>query len=240
MCGISGFHSVKDSEARFKLVSALGREIDQRGYAMAGFVASTEEDDLIFSRKQGSWKAASDEFLMSAAHGDMCMMHSRAPGFGAPVTDAHPFPIVRDDEVVLWGAHNGNFNEAWTCAKEHNRPCTVDSQELFELIADKDWDLLNSYNGWGIAEWVTADNIREVKLSRLSQYSDLVAVSLNEGGTVWASTWQILKDGLRAANLTVKDQYIINDVGRVYVVNEKGLFPTENNRVRFGQHHGWD
>src|SRR5271169_2173394 len=113
MCGIFGFHSVENSEARFKLATELGRGADTRGNAMAGFIGSTKEGDLIFSRKQGSWRDASDEFLMSAAHGDMCMAHSRAPGYGAPVSDAHPFPIARNDQVVLWGAHNGNFNEAW-------------------------------------------------------------------------------------------------------------------------------
>lgn len=231
MCGISGYVGLKNSEARFKLVAALGKGIDMRGQAMAGYVSSTE-DNLIHARRQGSWSSADDEFIIRAAHGDMCMMHSRAPGYNHPVTNAHPFPIIRNDEVVLYGAHNGSLNEAFDSAKAHNRNMTVDSMELFELLADDEIETLNKYHGWGVIEWVLASNTSEVRLSRLTNNSDLVAVEVEGGGTVWASTWHILRNALEAAGLNVRAQYQINEIGRVYVVDKDGLHPSDQTNVR--------
>jgi glutamine phosphoribosylpyrophosphate amidotransferase len=231
MCGIAGYVNIKNTEARFKLVTALGRGIDMRGQAMAGYVSSTK-DDLIHARKQGSWSSADDEFILRAAHGDLCMMHSRAPGYGHPITNAHPFPIVRNDEVVLYGAHNGSLNEAAESARIHNREMTVDSKELFELLADGEFDTMNKYHGWGVIEWILASNTHEVRLSRLTQHSDVVAVEVEGGGTVWASTWNILRAALNAAGLEVRSQYQVNDVGRVYAINKDGLFPLEQTNAR--------
>jgi len=231
MCGLSGFVNIQNSEARFKLISSLGRGIDTRGQAMAGFISSNKENDFFFSRKKGSWSSANDDFIMAAAHGSLCMMHSRAPGYTSPITDAHPFPIVRNGETVLWGSHNGSLDNAWKSAEKHSRKITVDSMELFELIADKEYDTLHKSSGWGVVEWIEASNKNEVKLSRLTQHSELVAVSIKGRGTVWASTWAILKQGLAATELEIEDQYSVNDIGRVYIVNEDGLFPTDNTNV---------
>ena len=233
MCGLGGYVFSKniDSEKRFKLVTAMGKGIDMRGQAMAGYVSSTDED-LIHARKQGSWSSADDEFILRAAHGDLCMMHSRAPGYGHPIDYAHPFPIVRNDEVVLYGAHNGSLNEALASAKAHNREMTVDSKELFELLADGEYDTLNKYHGWGVIEWVATSNIHEVRLARITNNSDLVAVEVKGGGTVWASTWHILRNALEAAGLEVISQYQVNDIGRVYIVDKDGLRPSDQTNVR--------
>ena len=231
MCGIGGYIGIKDTEKRFKLVAAMGKGIDTRGQAMAGYISSTK-DDLIHARRQGSWSSADDEFVMRAAHGDLCLMHSRAPGYGHPIDNAHPFPIVRNDKVVLWGAHNGSLHEALASAKAHNREMTVDSKELFELLADNEISTLNNYHGWGVIEWVVASNTHEVRLSKLTSNSDLVAVEIEGGGTVWASTLHILRNACDAAGLEVTAQYQLNEIGRVYVVDKDGLHPSDQTNVR--------
>jgi len=231
MCGISGFTGVKNLNTRVKLIKGFGPSIDRRGYAAAGFVTSNEAGEITFQRKVLGWTRADEEFILAAASGDMCMMHSRGPWTSVD-TDAHPFPVSRDGKIVLWGAHNGELDQAWESARHHNRDITVDSMELFELIADAQYNQLNTMYGWGVAEWVEASSPRQVKLACISDYADLVAVSLVGGGAAWASTMDILKIGLTNAGLSIKEHYpILGNTGRVFVANEEGIFPTEDTRV---------
>ena len=232
MCGLAGMALIYNANDRYNMLASLGYGIDTRGNNAAGYVSYRYDGDMTFSRKRGSWRSANKEFMDGAANGDMCFMHSRAPGYNDPVTDAHPFPITRNGKVVLIGAHNGNINDAWESAKAHGRKITVDSMELFELIADRDLDSLHNLHGWGIAEWVETDKPREIRLARLSENAELVAAELTNGGFAWASTWHILSSALQFSNLKVKKQIDVSEIGRVYLVSDKGIHPTDETGIR--------
>lgn len=239
MCGLSGFAGIKEKATRIALIRALGPRIDSRGRAGCGFVSLTEDGEVVVGRKHRGYAEADDNFVELNATGDMCLMHTRAPGHdGMPITDIHPFEVVRDDKTVMWGAHNGGFDNAWESARVRGRECTVDSQELFQLLADDQIEVLNNYNGWGVIEWVDTAKPREINLAKVCAYGELIAVELEQGGFVWASTPRILGLSLKECGLEVKEVIQFEEPGRVYVAREDGIFPTDKTGVQFSKAFG--
>jgi predicted glutamine amidotransferase len=235
MCGLAFLAGIENADQRHVLIRHLGRLIDSRGDAMAGFVGTDKKGTIVYHRKRGDWSSASDQFYSDAASADTLVMHSRAPGHNHPVENAHPFQIERGGKTVLYGVHNGSLNEAFDIAKRHNRKIAVDSHELFNLIADQAWDELNLATGWGVALWIATDNLQEIKAARLSHNSDLALVSVKGGGYVGASTLYILKTALSAAGLEVEKNFDkeIREVGRVVLISDSGLKLSDNRHVAF-------
>lgn len=248
MCGLAGFAGIKDYKTRLVLTTALTvKGIESRGGHAAGYVAITEKHGIRYGRKVGPWSKARTRFLKSAASGDMCLMHSRYATCGKKdVTSAHPFAIHRKGKVVLWGAHNGMIPDAWDCAKAHNRVCNVDSQEVFELIADGEYETIQKLMGYGVLTWVEANDPTCIKLVRLSKNSDMEIVSVKGGGIVWASTWKILSEALKAAGLEGEYKYHVEEVGRVYEIKNDIVLKTDVTGIhlhegfnRYGHKYGW-
>src|SRR4051812_41108202 len=135
MCGLAGFAGIKNVETRTALVWTLGMGIDERGGHAAGFVSLGEQ--LRCHKKLGYWLSAKNRFVEAAASGPICMLHARYATCGKQtIEEAHPFAIQRDGRTRLYGAHNGVVYNAWESAKSHGRKIQVDSQEIFECIAD--------------------------------------------------------------------------------------------------------
>lgn len=218
MCGLSGFANVSGEANKLLLTYALGRGIDTRGGHGCGFV-SIKNQKVNPVKNGGEWGSAPRKFLMDAASSDMLLMHSRWATCGErnQARQAHPFTIKRNNKAVLHGAHNGIIFNADESAKEHNRQIEVDSEELFHLIADKDYEGVQNLTGYGIAMWVMADG-DHIKLARLSDDGEMVVVKLTNGGLVWASTWDILAYAIRRAGMKVKWQLNISEVGRVFEI----------------------
>lgn len=219
MCGLSGFAKIEGEANKLLLTYALGRGIDTRGGHGCGFV-SIKNTKVRAVKNGGEWGTAPQKFLMDAAQSDLLLMHSRFATCGErnQARQAHPFTIKRDNKAILHGAHNGIIYNADDSAKEHNRQIEVDSEELFHLIADKDYEGVQKLTGYGIAMWVMADG-DHIKLARLSDDGEMVVAKLTNGGLVWASTWEILLYAIRKVGMKVKWQLNISEVGRVFEIH---------------------
>ena len=236
MCGLAGFSGIKSAHQRLMLVIGLGIGIDMRGGDAAGYV-SISADSFRYNKKRGLWTDSRLRFMKGAASGDLCLMHSRFATCGMKtIEEAHPFAVKRDGKVVLWGAHNGVIPDAWECAWAHNRDIDVDSQEVFELIADKELETLQSLNGYGVVTWVESETPDHIKLAKLSDSGEIFLVSLESGGYAWASTWKILAPALKDAGLKAKHHIETNEVGRVYEIHKDKIVTSDMTGVMVGSY----
>lgn len=235
MCGLSGHHGIKDQETRLKLIIGLGAGIDNRGGHASGFISSTK-DKINYCKRIGKWIKSKQRFLNTAASGDICLMHARwaTCGVKESISQAHPFAIKRKNQVVLWGAHNGMVPNAWDSAKSHGREIEVDSQEIFELLADKDYEGIRKLNGYGVITWIEAENRNHVNIVKLSNHADICVMKTTGGGVVWASTQYILSEGLKLAGLTAESEYKDLEVGRVHQIRADGLYKTAQDGITVG------
>jgi|GEM_PF-4262989 len=234
MCGLSGFIGLNcDKQTRQMLVLGLADGIDNRGGHACGYVSVDKKGDLRYARKRGVWVRSRLRFIDGAAS-DICVMHARFATCGNrdDANNAHPFAIRRNGRVVLWGAHNGMIPTAWDSAKKNERNIQVDSQEIFELLADKDYEGIQSMSGYGVITWIDTDARDRVNLARLSSHSDIILVSIKGGGYVWASTKKILTDALNFADLEAQDEYDLSDIGRVYQITEDNVYKTHIDGIR--------
>lgn len=244
MCGLSGYIGLSvASEDKLMLILGLGDGIDSRGghscgYASISFATDgAASDDVRYARKKGTWIRSRIRFVEGAA-ADVCMMHARYATCGSreDPMNAHPFAIRRNGRVVIWGAHNGMVPDAFKSAKENGRDINVDSQEIFELLADKDYDGIRDMSGYGVITWIDTDHRERVNLCRLSAHSDICVVSVKGGGIVWASTWKILKEALKFADLEVEREYKLDDIGCVYRMTKNGVFKTKLRGITVGNY----
>lgn len=238
MCGLAGFAGINDRRARFDLVWALGFGIDERGGHAAGFV-TLDNGSVIEGRKLGHWSTAKDKFIRRAAIGQTTLMHARWATCGdGTIREAHPFKIMRGGAPVLYGAHNGIIWDAEVSAHLNDREYSVDSKELFELLADDAIEQIQDLSGYGVITWVEAENPGDVLLSKLSKSGEIHVCSLVGGGIVWGSTESIVHCALKESNLKEKSHYLIEEVGRVYRISRDTVRLTSREGVRVGAGYG--
>ncbi len=221
MCGLSGFHRVNlGTTMRQILVWALGEGIDSRGGHASGFLC-VDDNKVHAHRKLGKWGSFnSDRFVARASRGESLLQHARyATTAARTVNDAHPFTIKRDGKTVLHGMHNGIIYDADVSARKHKRPYTVDSKELFELLADGDYKAIGELHGYGVIMWVRADSPERIYICRLSEDSDFEIATVKGGGLVWASTVKILNGGVVAAGLEIEQRWEIES-GIVHSIHD--------------------
>ena len=234
MCGLAGHIGIADNSRRFYLTLGLARGIDTRGGDAAGFL-TVNRGGVKRSRVACEWKRAGHKFLQAAASGStVCMMHARYATCGKRESSshAHPFEIERRGSPILWGAHNGTAPGAWASANRNDRSniVEVDSQEIFELIADEDFDGIRKMRGYGMATWVEAKNPSLVKMCMLSDYADICVVAVKGGGLAWASTPKILDDALNFSRLDL-GEVLEMEPGRIYEASRDNFVPTEVSNV---------
>jgi len=121
----------------------------------------------------------------------------------------------------------------WSSASKNRRKHTVDSRELFELLADGDMKGLQGLTGYGAITWMVPGS-DEVALTKLSASGSLVVASVKSGGVVWASTKDILESALSKAELSVETYYDIEAVGNVFMISAEGVFTTKTTGVKVG------
>ncbi len=186
MCGLAGFSGIKDVKRRTCLAYALGIGIDSRGGHAAGFVSvdtAASGKAPRMSKRIGTWAKASNKFIYAAGSGEVAMMHSRFATCGKPddIRNAHPFLIRRKGDAVLYGVHNGVIGETKESAKLHGRDWSVDSKEVFELLADGNLKAIQELDGYGVLNWITPES-GVVNMAKLSDKGDFVACTLSTGG----------------------------------------------------------
>lgn len=232
MCGIAGYSNIKGDATKLFLTYALGVGIDSRGGDGIGFI-SLHDKKIHTGKGKGLWSTAPNNFMLQASRADTLVMHSRWATCGGKnrISHAHPFTIKRKNKVVLHGVHNGVITDAFESAAKHRRQIVVDSEEIFHLIADEKYQELQDLSGYGIAMWVMADS-NHIKLSYLSDSGEMVVVELEDGGYVWASTWNILSAGLEAASLKAKWILNMNEVGQVYEIHQDKLILSKTKGIK--------
>lgn len=230
MCGIAGFQGVPlAASARELLVWGLGEGIDTRGGHAAGFIATGGASGLQSHRKDGCWsEVKSLRFIKRAAEGQSVLMHARYATHGSRIaSNAHPFAIKREGRTVLWGMHNGILYNAQQSAEAHGRDFTVDSRELFELLADGETAKIENLQGYGVISWIDADDPHCPRLCKISEDGDLVVARIRGGGCAWASTKKILLDGIKWADLHVEAYYDVKP-HKVHIVKNGELYVRED------------
>lgn len=225
MCGLAGYAGIKESDMRAFLVWALGAEIDVRGGDAIGYV-SLAARGLQYGRRPGEWSHAKRRFIHAAAQGETAMLHARMATCGwnpRDVNEAHPFAIRRHDRTI-YGAHNGVIYNARESAARYGRPYTVDSKELFELLADRRYDEISSLQGYGVITWIDSSDLAGgVRMARLTGSGEIYVASLAKGGIVWGSTEGIVQSAIDMTDWTIAGTYTI-DPGTVYLLRGDGVF----------------
>lgn len=237
MCGLAGYAGAGTPEQRIILVQELAKGIDRRGGHSCGYVSIGKTTH--YSRRPGKFKDARKRFLGAAAEGEICMMHARYATCGtqkekASELTAHPFAIKRGGDVVLWGAHNGVISNAFTHAREAKRVIDVDSQEIFECLADKNYKGIQEMYGYGVITWIEKADRSCVKMARLSSTSDMFVCKAKTGGIIWGSTMEIVRPALAKAGLELESYFEVAEVGRMYEFNSTGVFMHEETGIKLG------
>lgn len=231
---------VLEEAKRFILTDALGSGIDRRGGDAIGVATMAATGNVTTRRALGTWEKADASFIDYCTTPDIVLMHARFATCGDKhdVKQAHPYTIKRNGRVVLVGAHNGVIYDARESAKRNNRPYTVDSLEVFELLADGDYEAIGRLHGYGVLTWMVPGH-RHVNLVRLSDSSDIEIAKLKTGGIVWASTWRIIEDAVSAAGLEVDHTYKIDEIGQVYKIYENDVrYSTDSRLIKLAAGYG--
>lgn len=237
---------MKDAEKRAALVCALGLGIDERGRHAAGFVNVDPQGHVKFARVLGKWGDASNRFLRAAASGETTLLHARYATLNnaGRVDCAHPFAIQRPDldgkvRTVLWGCHNGVSYDAEDSAYAHGRgkAFTVDSREIFELLADEKRDAINALNGWGVLAWIRGDDRQRIRICMLDSHADMYVVKTECGGIVFGSTKEIVTFALELAKMTQACSYRLAP-GKTYYAEGGEFYVTREPEMTFSSRWG--
>lgn len=237
MCGLAGFQGLALTEqSRALLVWALGEGTDRRGGHAVGFVSTDVNKNVSAHRRLGRWgDKDATKFIMSAARGVSTMLHARFATCGTRgVNDAHPFTIKRADKTILHGMHNGMIYNARESARDNKRDYSVDSRELFELLADNDLEAIAELDGYGVITWVTAADPDRVYLCKISEDGELYAASVKGGGVVWGSTKAIVQYALATVGLEVEIEYEIES-GTVHSASDGSLWLHRDHVVKVAE-----
>jgi Glutamine amidotransferase domain len=223
MCGIGGFGGIPIAK-RQVLTLALGLGIDRRGGHSSGYLSIQHSGALERGRTTDTWSTADAGFHKSAWQGNLVAMHARYATCGShSKTNAHPFKVQRKRKTVLWGMHNGIIWDAHGSAKKNGRDYTVDSLELLELLADREYDQIAGLSGYGTIVWVEAGDTKHVKICRMTENADMHIARNTEGhGTIYGSTAGIVNESAAHAGVTIEPPWE-PDHGVVYQISTNGL-----------------
>jgi hypothetical protein len=115
--------------------------------------------------------------------------------------------------------HNGMLTGTHASAYRNHRSHTVDSRELYELLASGEIAAIRNLSGYGTLQWAY-NGSADVYLCRLTDSADLEVCQLRDGGLVWGSTKRIVTDALDICGLALDYWYEPLAVGRTARVTD--------------------
>jgi hypothetical protein len=133
------------------------------------------------------------------------IFHTRAATVGAiSERNAHPFVVKHDDRMVI-GIHNGGVSNYQHLNGKYNRNCEVDSEQIFyQLCEGKPMDELF---GRGTLAWFDSrDEGMPINLARWN-YGDLEIAELKDHGMVFCSNREPIVKAARMCKIEVKAFY---------------------------------
>jgi hypothetical protein len=235
MCGVAGFQGLGhlSSNKRKALALSLATGIDRRGGDACGYFAVDNAGEVKVGRAYGKWSDSVIMLLNSVDKGAHSLaLHARYATCGTKhVKDAHPFTIKRSGKVEIIGMHNGVIHDADDSAKAHGRDYTVDSKELFELLADGERESIAALQGYGTIVWVKPEEPTIIRMARLTESADLAVASLAGGGLVWGSTKTIVDTALMSIGVYHGETFWETEAGFVHFVENGKLFVDRKDRI---------
>ena len=222
MCGISGYAGVPIAKRQI-LTMALGVGIDRRGGHAAGYLAMRQDGSLDRGRTNKTWSTSDAGWMRTVWQSQLVAMHSRWATCGRKIEQhAQPFKVQRQRKTVLWGMHNGVISNASHSAHRHKREYTVDSLEMFELLADNQLEKIARLNGYGAVAYVLGEDMKHIRLCRMSDSANMcVARSLSGNSTIYASSPDILENAAEHAGIEIEKPWEL-ETGKVYVIDSRG------------------
>lgn len=201
MCGIGGYAAI-GKEYRRAVTALLTTGIDRRGGHASGYVSLCDNKSIVHGRTDGPWSGASLTFKERASEGLANILHARFATCGKrALGEAHPFQIDRNGKTVLWGVHNGVIRDADDSAKVNGREYSVDSLELFELLADGKIAEIGKLHGYGTIVWVETAEPNNIHMVRLTNTAELYIARVKGGGSLYGSTRSIVETAAKDAKL---------------------------------------
>lgn len=131
------------------------------------------------------YTGASD-LVKKANSAKLTVGHVRAATFGAPVDEnSHPFIAVREDDSKIIGVHNGSL-DGWH-GKIGADKCRVDSQWLYNRIAEDGIDAFEGINGAFALVWYDSLEPNKVFIARNDKRPLFFAYTEDEKGIIGCS-----------------------------------------------------
>lgn len=175
MCGIV-FAIAADKQTHYKVddylrdafLASQVRGLDGAGLYQVGRDGTmrwhkTDQPASIFIQDENTMKElrAANESLLTVGH-------VRAATHGVVSTEnAHPFKVTRDDGSILLGVHNGSI-PSWKSKKNASK-YEVDSEWLFNLIAEDGFEAFEQFEGAFALVWYDSRHPHSVFMTRNDQ-----------------------------------------------------------------------
>jgi asparagine synthetase B (glutamine-hydrolysing) len=189
MCGIAGYRTTNAGSYKFKVATAiLATKMEDRGGHSWGYMTDATSGHGLGSIDKGL-RIPSRMPLAFALHTRYGTTGERS------LANSHPFTVTGSAGTVV-GVHNGIISNHRELNAKHARACAVDSQHIFEHIANG--LPLNDLAGYGAIVYTLAG---EWYIGRFNNGEMKVAVTPE--GIFYASTRDAVAQAASYADLTI-------------------------------------
>lgn len=208
MCGIAGY--ITETKTNYKhavAVAILAKHMDERGGHSWGTMDHSEVEHGLGDISLG--------LTVNAAMPQTFALHTRYGTTGARVVEnSHPFTLTGTKHTVV-GMHNGIISNHAELNRSLNRSLVVDSQHIFQNIADG--RSLDNLIGYGAIVY------RIGTQWYIGRFNDgEMQVVLTCAGLFFASTKDAIMEAMSFAGLTIQKWLKVKN-NTVYRVDARGL-----------------
>jgi len=209
MCGIAGYTTTKASNYRLKIATAImAKNMEERGGHSWGYMT----ENGIASKGLGSIDLG---MRIPERMPSSLALHTRYGTTGKNTVDnAHPFHVTGTRGVVV-GVHNGIINNHADLNRRYIRNCAVDSQHIFQHIADG--ISLDDLEGYGaIVYTLNGDWF-------IGRFNDgEMSVAMTTAGILYASTKDAVMQAASYADVAITKWLKVSN-NNVYKLTTAGL-----------------
>jgi asparagine synthetase B (glutamine-hydrolysing) len=208
MCGIAGYITTTPTSHKLKIATAImAIHMDERGGHSWGWMSETHTQRGLGSINTGLRIAAKMPRGLA--------LHTRYATTGARTIDnAHPF-TAHGSRGTVTGVHNGIISNHHELNAMHKRECAVDSQHIFQNLADG--RNLDELEGYGAIVYVLNG---EWFIGRFNDGD--MKVALTDAGIFFASTKAAVTQAASYADATISKWLKVRD-NTVYRLTASGL-----------------
>lgn len=179
-----------------------------------------------------------------AVDGEPILLHTRAASTGSVcAANSHPFTAMRpgrdpkDVHSYVVGVHNGVIHQHEEFNKKYNRNFQVDSQHIFQHIAeDRD---TSEFTGYGALLWFDTPDLNDDRYLYLCKFNmqDIHVYQLETGECIFASTKTAVEKTLQMLEISgAKEIITTSEMLYKFIVNKENKWTIENTQkpMKFG------